>query len=574
MINEVKQTSSFDWFDDEEIVVTTPPAHGDDVKADRPARASKKKVNAEQETSQKESSEVTTNGFASLGLCGEILKALDQCGYQNPTDVQIAAIPAFLKGRDLLVSSRTGSGKTAAFMLPAIQKISELPARNVSTRNKTFVEKRNGRGFGDDSSSGRRGRNHRGERGGGKESARPVMLVLTPTRELAIQVADATTKYGRFLRQIESASILGGMPYPKQLSMLARQPEILVATPGRLLDHMRSGRIDLSALSMLVFDEADLMLDMGFADDINAVLDSIGENCQTLMFSATIDQRVESLAKGILKDPVRIEVKSEVESKSHITQHMYWTDDIRHKENLLCHLLDDRDVNQGIVFVSTKLDSERVAEVLMDQGFSARAIHGDMSQAARNRTLTSVRKGQVQVLVATDVAARGIDIPDITHVINFDIPRQAEDYVHRIGRTGRAGRSGLAITLINHSQKSLWDRIIRVTKNEVSVAVVPGLEPKQVTRAKKRPVGMKPGSGKPQRSGGFKTRFESDRPRRGESRGESSTTAVKKPSFFDDRQAPKKEGATRFTKKTTFSKAAAPAPARRSRGDGASSWSN
>lgn len=479
------------------------PVDAFDAKPDEAAAPKKAKLDLAQ--SAQVTADHSENGFARLGLCHEILTALEKCGYTNPTDVQKEAIPAFLQGRDLLVSSRTGSGKTAAFMLPAIQKISQMPAKEAAIRTENTENKfaRNDRNDRDRRRGGWQDRNRREPMPVMKGPAKPSLLVLTPTRELAIQVAEATESYGRNLRRIECTSILGGMPYPKQLSALARQPDILVATPGRLLDHIRAGRIDLSDLSMMVFDEADLMLDMGFSEDINALLEATSDKCQTLMFSATIDPRVERLASHILKNPVRIELKTSIEAKANIAQQVYWTDDINHKEQILCRLLEDETLNQAIVFVATKADTEKVAELLMDQGFSARAIHGDMSQAARNRTLMSVRKAHVQVLVATDVAARGIDIPDITHVVNFDIPRQAEDYVHRIGRTGRAGRSGLAMTLISHKQKSAWDRIVHTTKNEVNVCTVPGLEPKLVFRSStaKRPVGMRPGSGKPQRYG-------------------------------------------------------------------------
>ncbi|WP_347316861.1 DEAD/DEAH box helicase, partial [Ralstonia pseudosolanacearum] len=309
--------------------------------------------------------------------------------------------------------------------------------------------------------------------------AKPSLLVLTPTRELALQVTTATAQYGRHLRRIVCASILGGMPYPKQLDMLARMPDIIIATPGRLLDHIDSGRIDLSALDMLVFDEADRMLDMGFADDIEAIVGATPASRQMLMFSATMDRRIEQLAERMMREPQRIEIAAARIDQSHIEERLHFTDDLSHKQQLLDHLLRDATLKQAIVFTATKRDADSLAERLTETGFSAGALHGDMHQGARNRTLTALRRGQLRVLVATDVAARGIDVPDITHVVNFDLPKQAEDYVHRIGRTGRAGRSGIAINLVNHGDTFQWRRIERFVDRRIDATVVEGLEPKR-----------------------------------------------------------------------------------------------
>ncbi|TWG89177.1 superfamily II DNA/RNA helicase [Cupriavidus gilardii J11] len=416
----------------------------------------------------------TSDGFAALGLDAAILRALAEANYSTPTPVQAQAIPAFLAGRDLLVSSQTGSGKTAAFMLPAIQRISERPAPN---RVRPEDVKR---------MKGKRPR---------PAPAQPALLVLTPTRELALQVTDAAAKYGRHLRRIICASILGGMPYPKQLAMLSKMPDILVATPGRLLDHIDAGRIDLSQLDMLVFDEADRMLDMGFADDIDAIVAATPASRQTLMFSATLDGRIAQLAARQLRDPQRIEIAAARADQSHIEQRLHFTDDMSHKERLLDHLLRDASLKQAIVFTATKRDADSLAERLSDTGFSAGALHGDMTQGARNRTLTALRRGNLRVLVATDVAARGIDVPDITHVVNFDLPKQAEDYVHRIGRTGRAGRSGVAINLVNHNDAFQWKRIERFTNNRVDASVIEGLEPRRQPKPRSG-FGGKPGGGR------------------------------------------------------------------------------
>ncbi|NOV25381.1 DEAD/DEAH box helicase [Cupriavidus necator] len=412
------------------------------------------------------------SGFAKLGLDAAILRALSELNYNTPTPVQAQAIPAFLAGRDLLVSSQTGSGKTAAFMLPAIQRISEKAAPNRPRPDEPVKRMK-----------GKRPR---------PSPAQPALLVLTPTRELALQVTEAAAKYGRNLRRIVCASILGGMPYPKQLAALSKMPDILVATPGRLLDHIDAGRIDLSALDMLVFDEADRMLDMGFADDIDAIVAATPTTRQTLMFSATLDQRIAQLASRQLKDPQRIEIAAARADQSHIEQRLHFTDDMSHKERLLDHLLRDASLKQAIVFTATKRDADSLAERLSDTGFSAGALHGDMTQGARNRTLTALRRGNLRVLVATDVAARGIDVPDITHVVNFDLPKQAEDYVHRIGRTGRAGRSGTAINLVNHNDMFQWKRIERFTNQRIDASVIEGLEPRRSPKPRSN-FGGKPG---------------------------------------------------------------------------------
>ncbi|ANA34291.1 ATP-dependent RNA helicase RhlE [Ralstonia mannitolilytica] len=402
------------------------------------------------------------SAFAELGLDERIVRALGEVNYTTPTPVQAQAIPACLLGRDLLVTSQTGSGKTAAFMLPAIQRISEQPEPHRPRMDGPPQRMK-----------GRRPR---------PAPAKPSLLVLTPTRELALQVTTAASQYGRHMRRIVCASILGGMPYPKQLDMLARMPDIIIATPGRLLDHIDSGRIDLSALNMLVFDEADRMLDMGFADDIEAIVGATPQSRQMLMFSATMDRRIEQLAERMMRDPQRIEIAAAKVDQSHIEERLHFTDDVSHKERLLDHLLRDATLKQAIVFTATKRDADSLAERLTETGFSAGALHGDMHQGARNRTLTALRRGQLRVLVATDVAARGIDVPDITHVVNFDLPKQAEDYVHRIGRTGRAGRSGIAINLVNHNDTFQWRRIERFVDRRIDASVIEGLEPKRTPK--------------------------------------------------------------------------------------------
>ncbi|MGB7480809.1 MAG: DEAD/DEAH box helicase [Burkholderiaceae bacterium] len=420
--------------------------------------------------------------FESIGLHASILKALTDSGYTAPTAVQAQAVPAAIAGRDLLVSSQTGSGKTAAFMLPALHKFasSEQPAFGGKTPNQEAQAAR-----------------ARGERPRFRP-AQPKMLVLTPTRELALQVTTATTKYGAYLRRVKAVSILGGMPYPKQMQLLSRNPEILVATPGRLIDHMESGKIDFSQLQMLVLDEADRMLDMGFIDDIEKIVAATPASRQTMLFSATLDGVVGNMARRITTDPLVIQIAGSASKHENIDQRMHFVDDLSHKNRLLDHLLRDASMDQAVVFTATKRDADSIADRLNIAGFAAAALHGDMHQGARNRTLDSVRRGQVRVLVATDVAARGIDVPTITHVVNYDLPKFPEDYVHRIGRTGRAGRKGIAVSLVNHAEGMHVKRIERFTKQLIPVDVIEGFEPKKTApaRAARKPGGWKPGDGR------------------------------------------------------------------------------
>lgn len=421
-----------------------------------------------------------TMNFETLGLHPAIVTAVAEAGYTQPTPVQQQAIPAALQGSDLLVSSQTGSGKTAAFMLPALHKFaSEARPEQGKTPNQ---ERQSARA--------------RGERMR-FTPAQPKMLVLAPTRELALQVTQATEQYSAHMRRIKSAAILGGMPYPKQLQLLGRNPEILVATPGRLIDHMESGKIDFSQLQVLVLDEADRMLDMGFIDDIERIVAATPESRQTMLFSATLDGVVGSMARRITREPKIIQIATAASRHENIVQTVHFVDDLSHKNKLLDHLLRDASIDQAMVFTATKRDADMIADRLNIAGFSAAALHGDMHQGARNRTLDGLRRGRVKILVATDVAARGIDVPTITHVFNYDLPKFAEDYVHRIGRTGRAGRNGLAISLVNHAESVHVKRIERFTKQLIPVNVIEGLEPKKApsaNRANRKPDGWKPGS--------------------------------------------------------------------------------
>jgi superfamily II DNA/RNA helicase len=422
--------------------------------------------------------------FEALGLNANIIRALTDSGYTKPTPVQEQAIPAAIEGRDLMVSSQTGSGKTAAFMLPALHKLATTEVATYANANSKTPNQE------------RQAARSRGDRPR-FVAAKPKMLVLTPTRELALQVTTATDKYSAYTRRLKAVSILGGMPYPKQMQLLSRNPEILVATPGRLIDHMESGKIDFSELQMLVLDEADRMLDMGFIDDIEKIVAATPPTRQTMLFSATLDGVVGNMAKRITTEPLVIQIAGSASKHENIQQKVHFVDDLSHKNRMLDHLLRDVSLDQAVVFTATKRDADTIADRLNIAGFAAAALHGDMHQGARNRTLDALRRGQVRVLVATDVAARGIDVPGITHVFNYDLPKFPEDYVHRIGRTGRAGRKGLAISLVNHAEGMHVKRIERFTKQLIPVDVIEGFEPKKTAAparsAARKPSGWKPG---------------------------------------------------------------------------------
>jgi len=390
--------------------------------------------------------------FENLGLAPALLSALGQAGFSEPTSVQAAAIPKALAGRDLMVSSQTGSGKTAAFMLPALNRVARQPAHT-------------GKGV--------------------------QILVLTPTRELALQVADATRQYGQNLAGLRIATVVGGMPYGAQLRALSRRVDVLVATPGRLIDHIQARRVDLSTVHTLVLDEADRMLDMGFIEDIETIVARTPGSRQTLLFSATLDGTVARLAERMMREAERIEISGQRQKHANITQSLLYADDAGHKMRLLDHLLRDASLSQAIVFTATKRGADDLADRLADQGFVAAALHGDMNQRQRTRTLSQLQRGQLRVLVATDVAARGIDVQGISHAVNFDLPMQAEDYVHRIGRTGRAGRSGQAYTLATHTERHKVRRIEQYIGQPIPAQVIAGLEPRRIERP--RPAGGRGG---------------------------------------------------------------------------------
>ncbi len=420
---------------------------------------------------------VESNGaeFAALGLAPDIVKAITHAGYSSPTDVQSRAVPLALSGTDLLVSSQTGSGKTAAFVWPALQRI--LDARLDPAKKRI-----------------------KGQASG------PRVLVLAPTRELAQQVSRACSVYGYGVSGLRVAHVVGGVPYQAQLKALRGPLDLLIATPGRLMDLMNSGAAIMNNIELLVLDEADRMLDMGFIDDINTIAQALPSARQTMMFSATFDGTVGHLAKQLTREPQRISVDKHTDTHASIEQRLHWADSMHHKHALLEQLLTDKDMDQCVVFTSTQRDADEVAFKLQQIGHAVAALHGGMPQGRRNRVLQDLRSRHLRILVATDVAARGIDVPTISHVINHGLPMKAEDYVHRIGRTGRAGRNGLAITLAERRDVGMIRRIERFTTQPIAVAVVPGLEPKYTAPTMNGPSGPsfggKPsfGRGKP---GGF-----------------------------------------------------------------------
>ncbi|MGN6972782.1 DEAD/DEAH box helicase [Neisseria sp. P0006.S004] len=394
--------------------------------------------------------------FADLNLDKNILSAVRSEGYESPTPIQAQAIPFALDGRDIMASAQTGSGKTAAFLLPTLQKL-------------TKRSEKPGKG--------------------------PRALVLTPTRELAAQVEKNALAYAKNMRWFRTVSIVGGASFGYQTRALSKPVDLIVATPGRLMDLMQSGKVDFERLEVLILDEADRMLDMGFIDDIETIVEATPSDRQTLLFSATWDGAVGKLARKLTKDPETIEVER-VDDQGKIEEQLLYCDDMRHKNRLLDHILRDANIDQCVIFTSTKAMTEVIADELYEKGFAANCLHGDMPQGWRNRTLMDLRKGRCKILVATDVAARGIDVPTITHVINYDLPKQAEDYVHRIGRTGRAGRTGIAITFAEVNEYVKVHKIEKYIGRKLPELTIEGMEP---TRKRKS------AGGKPKGKGGWRS---------------------------------------------------------------------
>ncbi len=406
-----------------------------------------------------------TTSFASLGLAEPILRALTAEKYETPTPIQAQAIPSLLAGKDLLGIAQTGTGKTAAFAIPILQHLSATRAHPVPKS--------------------------------------PRALILAPTRELAIQIEEAFRAYGRFLG-LRAAVVVGGVGYGEQIKSLHRGVDILVATPGRLMDHMQSGHVRFDRVTHLVLDEADRMLDMGFVRDVRKIVAALPKRRQSMFFSATMPPEVAKLASEMLYQPARVEVTPKVITVDRIRQSVHFVHQSEKRTHLV-KLLDDAALARVIVFTRTKHAANRVAETLERAKIPADAIHGNKSQNARQRALDRFRTGRARVLVATDIAARGIDVDGVTHVVNYELPNVPETYVHRIGRTARAGAEGAAISLCDGSERAYLRDIERLTKRTIEVVggqPAPLNERSQNERPQKaRPQGQQPKPGQPNRHG-------------------------------------------------------------------------
>ncbi len=404
-----------------------------------------------------------TMTFEELNLAPAILKAVLEQGYDTPTPIQAQAIPAVLAGGDLLGGAQTGTGKTAAFVLPMLQRLTNEP-RLTNRRGVNAVR----------------------------------CLIMTPTRELAAQVEESVRVYGKYL-ELTSMVMFGGVGMGAQIEKLRRGVDILVATPGRLLDHAGQGTLDLGQVQVLVLDEADRMLDMGFIHDIKKVLALVPKQKQTLLFSATFSDEIRDLANGLLRDPLHIQVTPRNTTVQRITQTIHPVGRGK-KKALLTHIINEHNWSQVLVFTRTKFGANNVAEHLTKNGIEALALHGNKSQTARTQALQGFKDGTIRALVATDIAARGIDIDELPHVVNYEIPNVSEDYVHRIGRTGRAGNSGEAVSLVCLDEEGFMQDIERFTKQNIEVVKVPGFEAEPDERAEPLAMGRQTiwgGLGKP-----------------------------------------------------------------------------
>ena len=427
------------------------------------------------------------NGFALMGLAPELLQAVKDLGFTQPTVVQEKTIPLAMQGQndqpdgarftDLMVSSQTGSGKTAAFLLPVLHTLLKQQA-DAETKERTDFERACAEALAKGEAAPKRPRRKDPTSSRNFKAATPGALVLCPTRELAQQVAHDAIDLVRHCRGLRIANVVGGMPYQLQIARL-QNADLVVATPGRLLDLQRSMQIKLDQVQFLVVDEADRMLDLGFADDLAEVNQLTIERKQTMMFSATLAPRIQQLATRVMRQPQRVQIDSPQEKHQNIKQVLFWADNAQHKRKLLDHWLRDTTINQAIVFASTQIECDGLANDLQQDGFSAVALHGALNQGLRNRRLMALREGHVQILVATDVAARGLDVPTVTHVFNFGLPMKAEDYTHRIGRTGRAGRDGLAVTFAEFRDRRKIFDIEAYSHQNFKSEVIPGIEPQQ-----------------------------------------------------------------------------------------------
>ena len=381
--------------------------------------------------------------FSELGLSAELLRATQKQGYQEVTPIQQQAIPHILEGRDLLAGAQTGTGKTAGFTLPLLQRLQDFAPT---------AQRRNVRA-----------------------------LILVPTRELAAQVGESVRTYGRYL-PFNSAVIFGGVSINPQISKLRKGVDIVIATPGRLLDHIQRGTIHLKDVETLVLDEADRMLDMGFIRDIRKIMQNMRSERQNLLFSATFSKDIKQLANELLNSPMEIQIARQNATVEAISQVVHPVDRNRKRE-LLSHLIGAGNWRQVLVFTRTKHLANRLAQQLERDGLSTAAIHGNKSQGARTRALADFKNGDIRVLVATDIAARGLDIEQLPHVVNFELPNVPEDYIHRIGRTGRAGLEGEAVSLVCVDEKKLLADIERLLKRDIEQVVIPGYEPDQSIKA-------------------------------------------------------------------------------------------
>jgi ATP-dependent RNA helicase RhlE len=408
--------------------------------------------------------------FTELGLQADILRAVSEQGYTTPTPIQQKAIPAVMTGRDLMASAQTGTGKTAGFTLPILHRLASAPHSHLA-----------------------------------RVTRKPRVLVLVPTRELAIQVEESVRTYGKHL-PIVSLAVFGGVGINPQIANLRRGVDIVVATPGRLLDHVQQRTVDLSAIEILVLDEADRMLDMGFIRDIRKIIALLPKQRQNLMFSATFSPDIRELASGLLHNPVSVDVAARNTAAETVTQRVIETNR-EQKKDLLCHLFATRGWHQVLVFARTKHGADALARTLEKSGIKSAALHGNKSQGARTRALTDFKDGKLVALVATDIAARGIDIDSLPYVINYELPNVPEDYVHRIGRTGRAGMEGEAISLVSHDERPFLRDIEKLIKRTLERVVIEGFEasataaprPEQPPRGARRPA--VPGKPKAQNPG-------------------------------------------------------------------------